>query len=78
MVSEAVGAEEPSYTTRGAKTPTSAKNDKGKGIANSSTQKKCYGPSPSQLELVDEEDDIEGEEGVGYDRELEYEDSESE
>lgn len=77
VVSEAVGAEEPSYTTRGAKTPLSAM-DKGKGIASSSTQKKRYGPSPSHLELIDEEDDIEGEEGVGFEKELEYEDSESE
>ena len=64
VVSQAIGAEEPNYTTRGAKTPTSAKNDKGKGIASSSTYKKRYGPSPSHLELVDEENDIEGKEGV--------------
>lgn len=72
VVSEAVGAEEPDYTTRGAKTPTSAKNNKGKGITMSSTQSKCYGPSPSHLELVDEDDDVEEELG-GYEKDLEYE-----
>ncbi|CDY19921.1 BnaC09g31870D [Brassica napus] len=71
VVSEAVGAEEPDYTTRGAKTPTSAKNNKGKGITMSSTQSKRYGPSPSHLELVDEDDDVEEELG-GYEKALEW------
>nr|VDC61642.1 unnamed protein product [Brassica rapa] len=76
VVSEAVGAEEPSYTTRGAKTP---KDNKGKGIASSSTQNKRHGPSASHLELVDEDDDdIEGEEGFGYEKDLEYEENSSE
>ena len=66
VVSKAVGAEEPSYTTRGAKTP---KDNKGKGIVSSSTQNK-------HLELVDEDDDdIEGEEGFGYEKDLEYEEN---
>ncbi|CAN6860501.1 unnamed protein product, partial [Brassica oleracea] len=80
VVSEAVGAEEPDYTTRGAKTPTSAKNNKGKGIATSSDtlkmnpcycQSKRYGPSPSHLELVDEDDDVEEELGV-YEKDFEW------
>ncbi|CDY20178.1 BnaA01g28240D [Brassica napus] len=76
VVSEAVGAEEPSYTTRGAKTPA---DNKGKGIASSSTQNKRHGPSASHLELVDEDDDdIEGEEGFGYEKDLEYEENSSE
>ncbi|XP_048624037.1 uncharacterized protein LOC106405160 [Brassica napus] len=66
VVSKAVGAEEPSYTTRGAKTP---KDNKGKGIVSSSTQNK-------RLDLVDEDDDdIEGEEGFGYEKDLEYEEN---
>ena len=77
VVSEAVGAEEPDYTTRGAKTPTSAKNNKGKGITMSSTQSKRYGPSPSHLELVDEGDDVEEELGV-YEKDFEYEENDSE
>ena len=55
VVSEAVGAEEPSYTTRGAKASSSAKNNKGKGITSSSTQGKHHGLSRSHLELVDED-----------------------
>uniref|UniRef100_A0A0D3DCB4 NAF domain-containing protein n=1 Tax=Brassica oleracea var. oleracea TaxID=109376 RepID=A0A0D3DCB4_BRAOL len=80
LVSEAAGAEEPSYGTRGAKTPHSAKNNKGKGIATSSTQSKRYGTSAPHLELVDEDDDV-GEElgkedgSFWKDLELEYEES---
>ena len=55
VVSEAVGAEEPCYTTRGVKACSSAKNNKGKGITSSSTQGKRHGLSPSHLELVDED-----------------------
>ncbi|XP_013614699.1 PREDICTED: uncharacterized protein LOC106320900 [Brassica oleracea var. oleracea] len=83
LVSEAAGAEEPSYGTRGAKTPHSAKNNKGKGIATSSTQSKRYGTSAPHLELVDEDDDV-GEElgkedgSFWKDLELEYEESGSE
>ena len=56
-VSEATGAEEPNYTTRGSKS--SAAADKGKGVASSSTQprQKRYGPGPSNLSLVDVDDD---------------------
>ncbi|XP_056848411.1 uncharacterized protein LOC130498807 [Raphanus sativus] len=79
VVSEAVGAEEPSYTTRGAKP---AKDNKGKGKATPSTQSKRYGPSFSHLELVDEDDDVEGElekdASFWKDLELEYEESGSE
>lgn len=79
VVSEAVGAEEPSYTTRGAKP---AKDNKGKGKATPSTQSKRYGPSLSHLELVDEDDDVEGElekdASFWKDLELEYEESGSE
>ncbi|KAF3586771.1 hypothetical protein F2Q69_00029305 [Brassica cretica] len=83
LVSEAAGAEEPSYGTRGAKTPHSAKNNKGKGIATSSTQSKRYGTSAPHLELVDEDDDAEEELGkedgsFWKDLELEYEESGSE
>ncbi|KAF3514283.1 hypothetical protein F2Q69_00002195 [Brassica cretica] len=41
---------------------------------------KRYGPSPSHLELVDEDDDVEEElgEGVGYEKDLEYEEHDSE
>ncbi|KAL0804526.1 hypothetical protein Bca101_097016 [Brassica carinata] len=83
LVSEAAGAEEPSYGTRGAKTPHSAKNNKGKGIATSSTQSKRYGTSAPHLELVDEDDDVEEELGkedgsFWKDLELEYEESGSE
>ena len=82
-MSEAAGAEEPSYGTRGAKTPHSAKNNKGKGIATSSTQSKRYGTSAPHLELVDEDDDVEEELGkedgsFWKDLELEYEESGSE
>ena len=83
LVSEAAGAEEPSYGTRGAKTPHSAKNNKGKGIATSSTQSMRYGTSAPHLELVDEDDDVEEELGkedgsFWKDLELEYEESGSE
>ncbi|CDY44223.1 BnaC03g24150D [Brassica napus] len=41
---------------------------------------KCYGPLPSHLELVDEDDDVEEElgEGVGYEKDLDYEEHDSE
>ncbi|KAF3550359.1 hypothetical protein DY000_02002394 [Brassica cretica] len=44
------------------------------------TKSKRYGPSPSHLELVDEDDDVEEElgEGVGYEKDLEYEEHDSE
>lgn len=83
-VSEATGAEEPAYATRGTKASAA---EKGKGIASSPTQtrEKRYGPGPSDLSLVDiDEDepemDLELEAGgFGQDEEWEVlEDSETE
>ena len=56
VVSQAMGVEEPSYSTRGvgAKGASSSKTDKGKGIA-SSNQKQSSAPA---MRLVDEEDEL--------------------
>lgn len=77
-VSEATGAEEPNYTTRGSKS--SAAADKGKGVASSSTQprQKRYGPGPSNRSLVDlDDDEVEHDleaTGFGQGEELEFQD----
>ncbi|KAG2324404.1 hypothetical protein Bca52824_007132 [Brassica carinata] len=52
-------------------------------VSTTPTNLGCYGPSPSHLELVDEDDDVEGELGkedasFWKDLELEYEESGSE
>ncbi|XP_056843916.1 protein bfr2-like [Raphanus sativus] len=68
VVSQAMGAEEPNYSTRGAKVTSSSKTDKGKGVA-SSNQKKSKGPSTSAMTLIDEEDELEedlDEDDLGY------------
>lgn len=75
VVSEATGAEEPNYATRGTKASAS---NKGKGIPSSSTQTKGkrYGPSPSVLSLVDEDEIEDGLESGGFGpvEELEFQD----
>ena len=73
-VSQAMGVEEPSYSTRGvgAKGASSSKTDKGKGIA-SSNQKQSFAPA---MRLVDEEDELEedlDEDDFGYE-DVEYDD----
>lgn len=70
VVSQAMGAEEPRYSTRvtGAKGASSSKTDKGKGVA-SSNQKQSYRPSAPAMTLVDEEDELEenlDEDDLGY------------
>lgn len=77
VVNQAMGAEEPSYSTRGAGTKgaSSSKTDKGKGVA-SSNQKQCYRPSAPAMTLVDEEDELEedlDEDDLGYE-DIEYDD----
>ena len=83
-VSEATGAEEPTYSTRGTKASAA---EKGKGIASSSTQTrdKRSGPGPSVLSIVDideDEPEIDLElqaGGFGQDEEWEFpDDSETE
>uniref|UniRef100_M4EGM5 Uncharacterized protein n=1 Tax=Brassica campestris TaxID=3711 RepID=M4EGM5_BRACM len=60
VVSQAMGVEEPNYSTRGAgaKGASSSKTDKEKGIA-SSNQKQCYRPSARAMTLFDEKDELE-------------------
>ena len=77
VVSQAMGVEEPSYSTRGAgaKRASSSKTDKEKGIA-SSNQKQCYIPYALVMTLVDEEDELEedlDEDDLGYE-DVEYDD----
>ncbi|XP_033145217.1 uncharacterized protein LOC103863882 [Brassica rapa] len=77
VVNQAMGVEEPSYSTRGAgaKRASSSKTDKEKGIA-SSNQKQCYIPYALVMTLVDEEDELEedlDEDDLGYE-DVEYDD----
>ncbi|KAL0801924.1 hypothetical protein Bca101_057100 [Brassica carinata] len=77
VVSQAMGAEEPSYFTRGAeaKGASTSKTDKGKGVA-SSNQKQRYKPSAPAMTLVDEEDELEedlDEDDLGYE-DVEFDD----
>ena len=60
VVNQAMGVEEPNYSTRGAgaKGASSSKTDKEKGIA-SSNQKQCYRPSARAMTLFDEKDELE-------------------
>ena len=60
LVSKACGASEPSYTTRG----TTNRNERGKNSSTSSTPSQKASQRPSQMMLIDEDDDNEIEEDV--------------
>ena len=60
LVSKACEANEPSYTTRA----TSNRNERGKNSSTSSTPRQKASQRPSQMMLIDEDDDNEIEEDV--------------
>lgn len=70
VVSQIIGAEDPSYFTRGASSSRASKVDKGKGIPGSSTQPT---QEASGFNCEEMEDDI-GDDDFGFDDELEYND----